>query len=734
MFEFIHNDRTWWIDSGKWDESKGSRVSEMYRTIGTFDVDLGGSNLFVHAVEGSNQVRIEEYLSAFESDLIWLIFGFGGGSGKASAGDRAKELASQIKAFTAASKVVLTNPARELRAARVEGNWGKVRPSMETLRQHLAGRSSHRVVGRGVREVVATPDNGYLLHMTKRCKSAALRLRKAAVLQSHKLSEWSEKEGERATGLEGLRERYVDPAVFEQQQEERKELFAAVNAWSDGEDRSTSEYFTCTLLWKSRDGGFCFDHKKCEPPANVKYGFVRLPENLTRMIERIAPKDRGRLSICGKFDKQIVNQNWIIDPYFIHSIHLAPKTPADIQKASYASSNWTRRLSTKELEEARSDAATARLRSKALEASARDAANAAGFLDDVLAELRRQEELWRTKGVKEVTAFPLGVRFSRNPKYAACWSAFKKVKGPKQGEDNHELPDLRKWGVTHASRMYEYWCLAQILSSLMDAYRFTPERDWSNKLVSSLFDDRAGTRLTFKRDDVGMSAVLEMQPTLPNGRRPDFRLTFEHTRSKPATLVLDAKFRTKWKDGELSDVLDELVDVKRYGHGGAKVFILQPLSNQVDHPNSPLGWGRHCDYGQSPGDNHERGFVTLSPHSSRTGLDRLLAMLIQQASPTPPPRKPGEMVRVPRICIQCGAGTAVAECRETSKDNRKWIIRCDECGGKTERTHCCACGVPLYKNGQSMTYHSTLAEQITNVICFGCGAYLLAEDSNNERL
>jgi RNase P subunit RPR2 len=42
---------------------------------------------------------------------------------------------------------------------------------------------------------------------------------------------------------------------------------------------------------------------------------------------------------------------------------------------------------------------------------------------------------------------------------------------------------------------------------------------------------------------------------------------------------------------------------------------------------------------------------------------------------------------------------------------------------ETVRTHCYDCDATLFKNGTDLTYHRTLADQITNVMCPSCGAY-----------
>src|SRR3546814_17515059 len=111
-----------------------------------------------------------------------------------------------------------------------------------------------------------------------------------------------------------------------------------------------------------------------------------------------------------------------------------------------------------------------------------------------------------------------------------------------------------------------------------------------------------------------MTAQLDVEPVLANGRRPDFRLRFNVSASaadlergfrqsifgnlakQHSGLVMDAKFRTRWKHGELADMLKLLVDTKDYGQAGDSVFILPQAKAQVEHRILPFIWGRAIKY------------------------------------------------------------------------------------------------------------------------------------------
>ena len=59
----------------------------------------------------------------------------------------------------------------------------------------------------------------------------------------------------------------------------------------------------------------------------------------------------------------------------------------------------------------------------------------------------------------------------------------------------------------------------------------------------------------------------------------------------------------------------------------------------------------------------------------------------------------------------------------TKGRNDYWELHCASCEMLTVRTHCFGCGRSLFKNGVNLTYHLTLADQITNVVCPDCGEH-----------
>lgn len=371
--------------------------------------------------------------------------------------------------------------------------------------------------------------------------------------------------------------------------------------------------------------------------------------------------------------------------------------------------------------------------------------------------------------------FPMGMRFVQTPIYAAALAAFHRVSAMEQctGLSGDTLDKLGRINTLHASALYERWCLIKIIAVLVQDFGFAPQGDWVEHVVTSASPagkpDGTGFSLSFTRAHPSMTARLDAEPVLANGRRPDFRLRFTigpdsssrggidepgwgHHRSifrnltrQHSGLIMDAKFRTRWKQAELPAMLRLLVDIKDYGQDGDRVFILQPAKAAIAHRTSPLVWGRDCDYGQEHPTSHAHGSIQLaadpvSGAASLTNLRRLIALELQEVFPEP---EAGELdsgsvrgsddrwagpIEICRsnasFCINCGEAHEPADVTpdRTDRGNRKWYYKCSRCGTGTMQTRCFGCGTYLYKNGLQLTYHLTVADQISNVVCHDCGA------------
>lgn len=207
---------------------------------------------------------------------------------------------------------------------------------------------------------------------------------------------------------------------------------------------------------------------------------------------------------------------------------------------------------------------------------------------------------------------PTGMRYSMQPDYAACLSAYRRVEtlARRSGLYDGALEAIGRVSTLHASALYERWCLVKILRVLIREYGFLHQPGWQEQLIAAVTGIPQPFSMGLFRPEIDLGALLEIQPLLKNGRRPDFRLRFAYLPPNSARhdagglapsdlalfadstgLIMDAKFRTGWHAGELERVVDSLIAQKRYDCDGDRVFVLHPVAGAVREPTSPLEWG-----------------------------------------------------------------------------------------------------------------------------------------------
>jgi len=413
-------------------------------------------------------------------------------------------------------------------------------------------------------------------------------------------------------------------------------------------------------------------------------------------------------------------------------------------RSQYERNGWRRAVTTRERAEYRSEAQSALARAARFGEGARTGADFHARLDAIKGDLGRQDVTWVRLKVGSTAVFPMGMRFAQNPIYAAALAAFHRVSELERstGIGGDALDRLGLINTLHASALYERWCLIKIIAVLMQDFEFVAQPDWVEHVVASACragrPDVSGFSLRFRRRQPNVSAILDVEPVLANGRRPDFRLRFFVDEATPAPSSERTPIweRSRWKKDEHADMLRLLVETKKYGQDGDWVFILQPAREAIDHSTSPLAWGRDCDYGQASPVKHARGSIQLAADplangASLTNLRRLIALELQDVFPEPLaeemnlPSGPVEVcTSTASFCVSCGHVHESSDVNpaKTEAGNRKWYFKCSECGAGTMQTHCYSCGTTIHKNGLQMTYHLTVADQISNVVCQDCSS------------
>lgn len=760
---------SWWVQDDGWDAVQQRHLSELHRTMGRFEVHIGDERLLIeNQATDIGRAEVDEYLQDFKGDLIWLVLGSGTATASGTGSSVGGELLPALSDFTAAVARVTAQPARTLREILADTPRSRLRPNAATFRQHARMPASPRLVGRASEETADTADNRYLRHMVQTCSRLAQAAAGAVQQQATRLAERANFEYERSITYAETRTRAVDPEIFDRQLAERTQklddLAAWPNATPDAQGNGERDY-SIQITKPFGTGGDQFFFNKPEGPSaydqdnKIGFNIVKLPKELAKLVA-------GALTFCKVYtlrgNVEITLKKYQKGQYrsvdFIRVMAVTPNRQSIVDKRStrhrLETQGWQHELSKQERDEMQREARTASKRAETYRQIGDDAEAAGAGLAAGQAALRRQDAHWQSLGVLPQSTFPMGMRYALSPDYAAVLKSYTRVRDIANGAglgDCRALDELDRINILHASAIYERWCLVKIVGVLMEEFNFKPSDGWQNVVIQAVTGKPECASLLFHRQD-GISATLEIQPMLENGRRPDFRLQFNSDKRQQAAIahrgsrgddyqarnskdaqatgiVLDAKFRTRWRRGALTALLTELVESKNYGQRGDRVFILQPQANAVSEPTSPLIWGRHCDYGQDAPTNHRRGTIQLAAGAQSGGtlsnLRRLIAMELQVIFPAPDRDRSDEAGTSESFCIRCGTTHAPGdiEHRTTKRGKAFWELSCNQCRMLTVRTHCYGCGESLFKNGTDLTYHRTLADQITNVVCHQCGAF-----------
>lgn len=742
--------REWWVQDNGWDQERKTHLSELHRSFGEFELHVGSEKLLLVNVSlDLGRTEAEDYLADFRDELFSLALSRQSSATGGVIRSESTDLVEALSRFAQAARQVLGNPSRQLTEIEELQPTGRLRPNTRTFREVLRRPSGRCYPGRGAEETIDIPDNRFVRHMVQYCARLSSRIASASDAQARHLCARSERAYEHAKTLLAAESEQVDPEIFGNQLAEMEASIAAVNGWTSLGPSHRDEIRDFAIKLEKPYGYLeraqFYKRLDTDPRQDEKLGItsniVQLPEEPFRLVAQ-ASKYLNKFSRLFEFSGlgqvRRHGQTGSMRLLKLEDVcRMRVRAPGLEKKAAlrarYEQNGWTRKLTRTELEERRHEARSSDRRASQLAQRAELSRSAAASLFCTGEDLRSQEMRWSALGVASSSALPMGMRFVQSAAYSSVLAAFNRVQelAGKFGVGGPEIDRIDRIGILHASAIYERWCLIRLISLLVDTFDFTPEPDWLDRVIEGTCGVLAPFELRFERTDVAMTACLEVQPVLPNGRRPDFRLTFQYRDAGPGVepskgLVLDAKFRTRWRPRELDDVLRDVVDDRGYGHAGRRVFILQPAGSLVQQPTSPLGWGRDCDYGQNHPSNHSEGAVRMSPHPRDWhNLHRLVAMELQASFPTPR-QLDGENWQSDSFCISCGQRHEVADVRrhQTQGGRDCWDLTCHDCGLTTRRTHCFSgCGSPLFKNGLILTYHRTIADQLTNVACPCCGEF-----------
>lgn len=762
----------WWIPATGWSKSANRHISEMHRSFGTYRIELGPHRqLIIDAIASElDRAHVQEYLDDFRDELVWLAIGRPSGAVGEVGGEHNRDLAEALQEFAEAAARVLERPMKDIREVSAPARASRLRPNADTFRAALRRPDSRTLPGRIAVESMDTPENRYLRGMVQHSLRLSDAIFRSSARHEGHLAARSAREKARAAEIIGIDRVEVDREVFDNQLSDIRLRINAISDWApaaEPHDPGLRRYRFSVGKKLTSSGGnkeFFYQNLDRDPQYRSTDGYdfsvARLPDELHERVMEAKSVDKGlSLSIIGRATVESFkspNGKTGRRAIFTHIAAVDAISPLLERRIAtreiYKQEGWHRPITKKERQEYEAEANTALVRATRFDDRIRLGASTSAMVSAVQQSLGRQDDRWGGAFILPSSNFPMGMTFAQNPVYATALAAFHRIKTLEQsmGIGGDTLDRLGCINVLHASALYERWCLIKIVTVLVDDFGFIPQADWIEHVVKfsapSGGPDDIGFRVHFHRESPSISAELDVEPVLANGRRPDFRLRFKvHNAAKRPSisatfaerqtgLVMDAKFRTRWRDGELPKKLAELVETKDYGQDGDRVFILHPAKGATSHRTSPLIWSKDCDYGHDHPTGHSKGSIQLSADpifqgASTLNLRRLVALELQDVFPVPEFKRINSGEREvclsnATVCITCGKAHDLDDVAQgwTGRDNPKWFYRCSGCGAETMRTHCFGCGTVLHKNGLQMTYHLTIADHVSNVVCHDCGA------------
>lgn len=744
--KILGGEATWFISSDSWDASTKRHLSELTRSAGKFRVRIGDKFLVIeNSLSGYRWADIQTYVNDFRGNLLWMIMNSeAGATATGGSGTYDAQLVRVLDDLCNAARKVLAKPLVTVKEGRRLTPISKVRATAETFRELTQKPQARRLTGRVFDESANTAENRYVRHVVSLVIAWISAWLKASSQQSEFLCALAAQEGQRANEIHAMTYRHVDPDVYDQQTADiAQRVNSLINYRGDDRDRpSHTRRFPIRLTKRFGDGSSYFydriESNSAAADQDIAFRVVVFPEQIFSLLQSSIHVCR-ELTVEGEASSAIKTtrskrkyRELLFSTVSSISIHTDPIAARAAKRQSLEEHGWTIALTSAERKELQREAKIAQSHAKRAESKRSAIASSIETMGKLVRNLVDADSRLGQLGVTRSDVFPMGMTFITNPIYSACLSHFKMVSEAfrKMGFDPSILEDVERVGILHASDIYEKWCLLKLFSILMDDFRFTPKDNWAERLVAASLSSERNLTFEFCRHDIGQRVTITYQFETKTGRRPDFIVQFfddDHAQQGPrSVLVLDSKFRSTWGNLSPRHLLDELIQTKGYDSVGS-VFILQPCEGTVRDHVSPLEWGRHCDYGAAQSHSHGWIQLGLSPGASSSDhLKRLLIMEFQSSFPAPEHAdSEWHEWKSRSFCFGCGKAHSNQSIRykRTKGGAASWLLDCAFCGVWTVRTHCYHCSKSLFKNGTRWTYHLTLADQVTNVICPDCGSH-----------
>lgn len=768
--------KEWWIEANFWISNKKSWESKTHRTAGKLVVGL--QNQICQVNIGSSEFtaqQLDRYLLDFKSDLWELILDESsyvtGKAKKVHDGGVSEESIQIISSVLSHAQKILSNPKSELREIQTLKPRKMVKPVTRTFMELTTKGDNRFLTSRATKPTYNVPENRYVLFALERIYKILKQLATISKSKERRFEAAVEKLNERNNSFSN--EKFIDKDLVRKDLEKIKHSYdldylnnslkqklktifigelsnVKLDTWYLKVDNKTSngdDYFIGIKILEN-DNWF-------ETERNIQNVFLSFDnENYQNLFEKY-------------FEYEVeaeITHNERVSPFGIprhtytiiklRSVKIIGGRGLQYRKERFHSARqkamtlhadgWIKKLSEQEINEQKREIRSVQNQLKLYKEKHKKIKLVYDLLEPKSSKLKTILIDLRKLYVTPSSTFPNSMTFVQNPSYQAVHSGYKSLRMITNLNDDDLLLSLEKIeeiGLINMPILYERWCLLQIIKVLIQKYNYVPAHDWKRKLLKVISKGGHDESLDFSNSDLKRNITLRYEPTLHNGRRPDFvmdvNIELKNNEKLNKRFVMDAKYYSYdlfQKLGGISSVIKTLYFDKNYSEDGENaVFILHPVVNVISEKVSPQSWGLNSFLGELEmfdWDNslrnehyHKYGAICANPVLRLSYLDelqRLIGMFLQFGVENNQLQKEeSDDVKSINFCVACGSHDLTSVLKSNNNDRSSWY-ECNNCKQFTTYNHCYKCNTRLIKNGDYWTYHSQMPMEPLNIKCPAC--------------
>jgi len=766
--------KSWWIEANHWIAKNKTWASKSYRTAGKIKARLNSQLCQINI--GSSEFtakQLERYLADFKSDLWELILDensyITGAVKQLNDGGVTDESIALISHILSHAQKILKQPKAELREIQAIKPRKMVKPVTRTFMELATKGDGRFLTSRATEPSYNVPENRYVLFALERIYKILKQLVTIAYSRINRFENAVQKLDERFKSFTD--ERLINKKLSLKDLEKLR-VSCDLNTLNMSLDKRLEHsgikinnpigiptwFVKIVSDVKDKDGYFIaikmnpsdpwFEYKLSGQTVILKFDDMQLKQFFKPNQEY---KVIGYLDLFSGTSKS-GSQYHRYTLTNLHQIQIIGGSELVKIKEKYSeklravkileSSNWIRKLSKTELSEQNREKISIKNQIDFYQTSYEKAKYVYGLISPKLSKYKSLLTGLKKMGITPLSTFPNSMTFVQNPDYQAIHTGYKKLREFANLSDEDLLLSLEKIeeiGLINMPLLYERWCLLQIIKVLVQNYGYVPTEDWKRKLLKIVETGKHNQSIGFLNNNLKRRIRIWYEPTLKNGRTPDFVLDVVFLKKNGSKdtkrLVMDAKFYSDEllrRIGGISKTITQLYHTKDYSEGGKNsVFMLHPAKNAIPEVVSPQVWGANSFLGELKmfdwDDSlrseyfHKYGAVCANPVLRLRYLDeiqRLLGMFLQYGIEDNSLQSGNDDVESLNFCISCGSGDLKPVHTTTGNTKSRWY-ECNVCQHFTTYNHC-KCGTRLIKNGDYWSYHSQMPMEPLNIKCPKC--------------